>query len=139
MTGNFNIRDSDWDSNFHHYSIHTEDLLTIANSLGLELSLPSNPGPTRFADNSRDSNLVLDLVFLAPNNPGFGQYTLLPDLCKPSNHVPLVIHVGINDENIDTTIQSIKKNSEEKSDFINEIRLNVKLLDTQAITNRHTL
>jgi len=38
MTGNFNIRDSDWDPNFHHYSIHTDNLFTLADSLGLELS-----------------------------------------------------------------------------------------------------
>jgi len=138
MIDDFNIRDSDWDSNFYHYSIHTEDLLTIADSLGLELSPPSNPGPIRFADNPHDSNLVLNLVFLVPNNPGFGQYTLLLDSCKPSNHIPLVIYVDINNENIDSTIQSIKKDSEEESNFINEIRLNVKLLDTQVITNRHT-
>ena len=114
-----------------------EDLLTIADSLGLKLSPPSNPGPIRFADNSHDSNLVLNLVFLVPDNPGFGQHTLLPDSRKPSNHIPLVIYVDINNKNIDSTIQSIKKDNEEKSNFINEIRLNVKLLDTQVITNRH--
>jgi len=53
LTGDFNIRDSDWDPNFRHHSSHTDDLITIADSLGLELSPPSNPGPTRFADNPR--------------------------------------------------------------------------------------
>jgi len=51
MTGNFNIRDSDWDPNVQYYSIHTEDLMSIADSLDLELATPVNPGPTRFADN----------------------------------------------------------------------------------------
>jgi len=51
MTDDFNIRDSDWDPNFQHHSTLTEDLLTITDSLGLELSPPVNPGPTRFADN----------------------------------------------------------------------------------------
>jgi len=38
MTGNFNIRNSDWDPLAHHHSIHTDDLLTIAGSLGPKLS-----------------------------------------------------------------------------------------------------
>jgi len=39
MTDNFNIRDSNWNPNFHHYSIHTNNLFTLADSLGLELFL----------------------------------------------------------------------------------------------------
>ena len=84
MIGNFNIRNSDWDPNFHHHSSHTDDLLTLADSLGLELSPPSNPRPTRFTDNPYDSNSVIDLVFLSPNNIGFGYHTLHPDIHKLS-------------------------------------------------------
>jgi len=73
LTGDFNIRDSDWDSNFRHHSSHTDNLITIADSLGLKLSPPSNPGPTRFVDNQRDTNSVIDLVFLLLNNTGFGR------------------------------------------------------------------
>jgi len=51
LIGDFNIRDSDWDPSFRYHSSHTDDLITIADSLGLELSLPSNPSPTRFANN----------------------------------------------------------------------------------------
>jgi len=57
ITGDFNIRDSDWDPNIQYHSIHMEDLMSIADSLDLELATPINPGPTRFADNQRDSNL----------------------------------------------------------------------------------
>ena len=42
MTNDFNIRDSDWDPNFRHYSIHTKDLITIANSLGCK-GTPNTP------------------------------------------------------------------------------------------------
>jgi len=94
ITGNFNIRDSDWDPNYHHYLTHTEDLITIADSLSLELSPPVNPGPTRFTDNPNDSNSVLDLVFLALDNPSFGSHSLLLELRKPLDHVPLFITVG---------------------------------------------
>ena len=38
ITGNFNIRNSNWDPNFHHHSIHTDDLFILADSLELELS-----------------------------------------------------------------------------------------------------
>jgi len=71
MTDDFNIRDNNWDPNFQYYSTHTEDLLTITDSLGLELSPSLNLGPTRYIDNTWDSNSIIDLVFLFPNNRGF--------------------------------------------------------------------
>lgn len=134
MAGDFNLRDSDWDPNYHHHSNQTKDLMIIANSLGLELSPPSNPGPTRFADNLHETNSVLDLVFLSPNNPWFGQNMLAPELRKPSDHVPLMIWVGINNENVETVIQSTKKDSEEERDFIDEIKENTKSLNIWDIT-----
>jgi len=48
ITGNFNIRNNNWDPNYPHHSIYTEDLFTVAESLGLDLSPPLNPSPTRF-------------------------------------------------------------------------------------------
>jgi len=139
MAGDFNIRDSDWDPSYHHHHTQTNDLMIITDSLGLELSLPSNPGLTRFADNPWEANSVLDLVFLNPNDLWFGQNSLAPDLRKPSDHVSLIIRVGINEENIKTIIQSIKKDSEEEQDFIDEIRANIKLLDTRGITDVNAL
>ena len=95
MTGDFNTRDNDWDPNYPHHSVHSEDLLTLAESLGLDLSPPTNLGPTRFADNPRDTNSVIDLAFINPNNSGFGQHSLHPELWRPSDHVPLIIEVSI--------------------------------------------
>ena len=51
MTDDFNIRDSDWDPNIQYHFIHTEELISIADSLDLELAMSANLGPTRFADN----------------------------------------------------------------------------------------
>jgi len=133
MAGDFNIRDSDWDPSYLHHT-QTTELMTLADSLGLDLSPPSNPGPTRFADNLREANSVLDLTFLNPNDPWFGRNTLAPDIRKPSDHVPLIIQVGINDKNTDIIIQSIQKDSEEERDFIEEIKANIKLLDTRGIS-----
>jgi len=139
LTGDFNIRDSNWDPNFRHYFSHTDDLITIANSLGLELSSLSNPGPTRFADNPRDTNSVIDLVFLLPNNTGFGQHTLHPEICKLSDHIPLIIKIGIREVNTDINIWSIKKDSEEEKEFISSLVQGIQSLDTSAIRSQVNL
>ena len=139
ITGDFNIRDSDWDPLAHHHSIHTDDLMTIADSLGLELSHPSNPGPTRFADNPRDSNSVLDLVFLPPDNSGSGKHILHPEIREPSDHVPLTIEVGIRNINIDMNIWSIRRDSEEEKDYITSITNGVYNLNTSSITTKEEL
>jgi len=139
MTRDFNIRDSDWDPCFHYHLVHSGNLLTIADSLGLELSPPTNSGPTKYADNPYNTNSVLDLVFLAPNNQGFGKHILLPKIQKCSNYVLLIINVGIKDEDIDIVVQSIKKNSNEKRDFIDAIKFNIKCLDKSLIMNKEIL
>ena len=46
MTRDFNIRNNDWNLFYPYYSSHTDTLLEIADSLGLDLSTPINPGPT---------------------------------------------------------------------------------------------
>ena len=86
------------------YTSHTDDLITIADSLGLELSYPSNSGPIRFADNLRDINSVIDLVFLPLGNTGFGRHMLHSEIHKPSDHVPLIIEIGIREINTDINI-----------------------------------
>ena len=139
LTGDFNIRDSDWDPNFRHHSSHTNDLVTIADNLDLELSPLSNPGPTRFADNPHDTNSIIDLMFLPPGNTGFGQHMLHPKICKPSDHVLLIIEIGIGEINTDINIWSIKKNSKEEKDFITFLVQGVQNLDTSAIRSKANL
>jgi len=139
MTGDFNIRNSDWDPNFHHHSSHTDDLLTLADSLGLELSSPSNPRPTRFTDNPYNSNSVIDLVFLSPNNIGFGYHILYPDIYKPSDYVPLIIKIGIKEINININIWTISKDSKKKKNFISLITNGIITLNTANINLKETL
>jgi len=136
MTGNFNIRDSDWDPNIQYHSIHTEEIMTIADSLDLELATPINPGPTRFADNHRNTNSVLDLVFMNPNNVGFNKHFLNPDICLPLDHVPLFIEVGINEENVNISFEAIKKDSEEEKAFIRDIIKGIRKIDTSELKNQ---
>jgi len=139
MTGDFNIRDNDWDPNYPHHSVHTEDLLTLAESLGLDLSPPTNPGPTRFADNPRDTNSVIDLAFINPNNSGFSQHSLHPELRRPSDYVPLIIEVSINETNINNSFWSISKDSEEEKNFTKAITDSTLALDTSNITSKENL
>ena len=46
MTGDFNIRDSLWDSSFPFHSSISDDLIIIADSFNLALSIPTNSCPT---------------------------------------------------------------------------------------------
>jgi len=139
MTDNFNIRDNNWDPNYPYYSAYTKDLFTLAESLGLDLSPPINPGPTRFADNLCDTNYVIDLAFINPNNSGFSQHSLHPELCRPSDHIPLIIKVDINETNIDNSFWSICKDSKEEKNFIKAITDNTLTLDTSNITSKENL
>jgi len=64
MTGDFNIRDSLWDPSFPHHSSISDNLLIIADSFNLALSLPTNPCLTRYSDTVGEANLTIDLMFL---------------------------------------------------------------------------
>ena len=64
LIGNFNIRNCLWDSNFQYCSLHRDTLFDIADFFQLEISRSTEFFPTRYSDNSQDSNSVLDLVFL---------------------------------------------------------------------------
>ncbi len=64
MTGDFNIRDRNWDLDYPFHSTYSNLLFDIANSFNLSFSYPVHPVPTRYADNGENSNLIIDLMFL---------------------------------------------------------------------------
>ena len=64
MTEDFNIRNSLWDTDFPHHSTISDDLMIVADSFNLALSLPTNPCPTRYSDIVEGANLIIDLMFL---------------------------------------------------------------------------
>ena len=64
ITGDFNIRDSIWDPSFPHHSTISDNLMIIADSFNLDLSIPTNQVPTRCLDMVNEANSVIDLMFL---------------------------------------------------------------------------
>ena len=63
MTGDFNIRDNDWNLSYPYHSVYTDILQEVADSFDLELSTPINSVSTQYTNNHQDTNLVLDLIF----------------------------------------------------------------------------
>jgi len=64
MTGDFNIRDSLWDTAFPHHSTISDDLMIVADLFNLALSSPTNPCSTRYSDTVGEANSIINLMFL---------------------------------------------------------------------------
>ena len=95
MTGDFNIRDNDWDLFYPHYLFYTDTLLEIANSLGLDLSIPINSGSTWFLNNSQNLNSVLDLIFFRTGSEEFNNHLISLDLWSLLDYVFLLMSIII--------------------------------------------
>jgi len=98
MTGNFNIRDCLWDPSYLFYFSHKDTLFKIADSFHVELFKPTEILPTRYSDNTQDSNLVLDLVFLHPNSIEHNNHHIHPEWRLTSDHAPITIDIHIHKE-----------------------------------------
>ena len=79
MTGDFNIRDSLWDPSFPHHSSISDNLLIIADSFNLGLSIPTNSSPTRYSDTEGKANSVIDLMFLYSRSNELNNYLIHSD------------------------------------------------------------
>jgi len=79
MTGDLNIRDSLWNLSYIHHSSISNDLFVIANSFNLSLSYSTDQVPTRYLDNTNDSDLVIDLIFLCSNSSELNTYHIYPE------------------------------------------------------------
>ena len=101
MTGNFNICNSLWDPLFLHHSSISNDLIIIADSFNLNLSVSINQVSTRYSDNNYDSNSVIDLMFLQSNSTELNNHLIHPNWHLISDHVLLLITISIAEENID--------------------------------------
>ena len=112
MTGDFNIRDSLWDSFFPFHSSISENLIIIADFFDLALSSPTNPGPTRFSDLAEKSNSVIDLMFLCNGLLELDHHFILPESQLFSDHALLSVNIPITEE----IIQILKLTLTPKSD-----------------------
>jgi len=67
------------------------------------MSKPTEVFPTRYSNNSQDSNLVLDLVFLQPNLSEQNNHYIHPDWRLTSDHASISVDILIAKEHILTT------------------------------------
>ena len=139
MTGDFNIRDSLWDSTFPHHSSISDDLIIIANLFNLTLSMLTNPGPTRFSNIARKANSVIDLMFLYYRSRELDWHTIHPDNHLSSDHTPLSIYIPIDEEIVCTSKLLIPQKSEQETTFVKEVISNFKNLDMSNIADTEKL
>ena len=107
----------------------------IADSFDLALSVPTNPGPTRFPDTSGESDSVIDLMFLWCDSIELDRHTILTESRLSSDHAPLSIDIPIYDEVIHSTKLVITPGSDQEKEFFKDIISSFISLDTSNINN----
>ena len=136
MTGDFNIRDSLWNSAFpFHFSV-SDDLIIIADSFNLSLSTPTNPCPTRYSDMS---NLVIDLMFLCCGSYELNYHSIHPGNCLSLDHAPFSIKIPIIEKVIQSSKLTIHLKSNQEMAFVKEVILSFKSLGISVINNSDKL
>jgi len=115
------------------YFYYKDTLFKIADSFHIVLSKPTEIPPTRYSNNTQDSNLVLDLVFLCPNSMEHDNHHIHLEWRLMSNNAPITVDIHIHEEQVQTRNQSLPKNSEEKAYFIKELIYSIKRLTTDSI------
>ena len=118
ITGNFNIRDSLWDPSFPHHSSTSDDLFILVDLFNLDLSTLTNPIPTRYSDTSRESDSVINLIFLCSGSSELNSHLIHLSWRLTSNHASLTITIPIEEEHVMTSKFSLSKNSNEEEEFI---------------------
>ena len=121
MTGDFNIRNSLWDSSFPYHSSISDDLLLIADSFQLAFSTPTNPFPTRYSDTVGEANSTIDLMFLRCDSIELNQHSIHPDWRLTLDHAPLSVTIPIVNKFITTSKLSIQQNSKQENTFIKKV------------------
>jgi len=139
MTGDFNIRDSLWDTAFPHHSAISDDLMIVADSFNLALSSPTNPCPTRYSNMIGGANSIIDLMFLRYGSSQLNQHSIYPDSRLASDHAPFTITISIADKIVSISKLSIPQNSEQETAFVEEIIVIFKNLETSNITDKNNL
>jgi len=139
ITGDFNISDSLWDSFFPHHSSISDDLIIIADSFNLKLSILTNPIPTRYSNTDGESNLVIDLMYIHCRSTELNNHSIYPNWCLSLDHAPFTVFIPIVEENVHSSKLSILKNSEEEVAFVKEVTTIIKNLNTSNLTDHDKL
>jgi len=139
MTGNFNIRDRDWDPEYLFHLIHNDLLLDIVDAFDLSFSYSTNPIPTRYLNNNNDLNSVINLMFLRSNSLELDNYLILSDLQYMSDYTSLVVDIYISEEFMQDDKCTIIKNSKDEIKFILISEENIKKINTLHLTNKELL
>ena len=139
ITGDFNIRNSLWDSSFPFHSLVSDNLIIIADSFNLSLSTPTNSCPTRYSDMAEESNLVIDLMFLRCGSYELDCHSIHPENCLSSDHVPLSIKIPIIEKVIQSSKLMIHPKSDQETAFVEEVISSFKSLDTSVIDDSDKL
>ena len=133
MTGDFNIRDSLWDSSFPFHSSISDYLIIVADSFNLALSSPTNPCPTRYSKMAGESNSMIDLMFLHYDSSELDQHFILPESRLSSDHAPLTVIIPLSKEIVQMSKLILTPKSNQESKFIKNVISKFKDLDTTSI------
>ena len=133
MTGDFNIRDSLWDSFFPFHLSISDDLIMIADAFNLALSSPTNLCPTRYSDTVGELNSIINLMFLRYGSSELDQHSIILESQLLSDHTPLSVVIPLFKKVIQTSKLSLAPKSEQESAFITDIILKFKNLDMTNI------
>ena len=139
MTGDFNIRDNNWDLFYLHYSTYADMLRKITDSFNLELLSPVVQVSTQYVNNLQGLNSVLDLMFLWANVEEFNNHMISLNLWESSDHTSLSVCIIIKKEFIQDKKLAIVKNSKKEKEFVNDLKNRISCIDMSNIHNHDML
>ena len=115
--------------------VNIRNLLIIADSFNLNLSIPTNQVLTRYSDNINDLNSVINLIFLQYNSFKLDNHSIHPKWHLISDHTPLIIIIPIVEKNINSRKKSIIKDSDENKQFIQDLIASIRNLNMSNLSD----